>query len=115
MIYKILGKLSYRSYWAYTLLELMKESRSTTQSIKELSELSGITQDDIIYTLQMMKMVKYWKGQHVICMTPKLVLENLQLPQFKKPKLTIDPNCLRWIPHKRRHPTQGNAKFKKLA
>lgn len=93
----------------------MKECRTTTQSIKELSELSGITQDDIIYTLQMMKMVKYWKGQHVICMTPKLVLENLQLPQFKKPKLTVDSACLRWNPHKRRHPTQGNAKFKKLA
>ncbi|TMW41905.1 hypothetical protein DOY81_013013, partial [Sarcophaga bullata] len=45
-----LGRLSYRSYWAYTLLELMKDCRTTTQSIKELSELSGITHDDIIYS-----------------------------------------------------------------
>lgn len=105
-----LGRLSYRSYWAYTLLELMKEFRTTTQSIKELSELSGITQEDIIYTLQSMKMVKYWKGQHVICVTPKTVVEHLQLPQFKKPKLTVDPVCLRWMPPKR----SGNAKFKKM-
>lgn len=106
-----LGRLSYRSYWAYTLLELMKECRTTTQSIKELSELSGITQDDIIYTLQSMKMVKYWKGQHVICVTPKTVMEHLQLPQFKKPKLLVDAAYLRWIPPKR-NPI-GNAKFKK--
>uniref|UniRef100_W8BV69 Histone acetyltransferase n=1 Tax=Ceratitis capitata TaxID=7213 RepID=W8BV69_CERCA len=108
-----LGRLSYRSFWAYTLLELMKECRTTTQSIKELSELSGITQEDIIYTLQSMKMVKYWKGQHVICVTPKTVMEHLQLPQFKKPTLTVDPAYLRWVPPKR-NPT-GNAKFKKIA
>ncbi|XP_075154342.1 males absent on the first [Haematobia irritans] len=96
-----LGRLSYRSYWAYTLLELMKDCRTTTQSIKELSELSGITHDDIIYTLQSMKMVKYWKGQHVICVTPKTITEHLQLPQFKKPKLTVDPAYLRWVPPKR--------------
>lgn len=106
-----LGRLSYRSFWAYTLLELMKECRTTTQSIKELSELSGITQEDIIYTLQSMKMVKYWKGQHVICVTPKTVAEHLQMPHFKKPKLTVDPQFLRWNPQKR----ANNAKFKKLS
>ena len=68
------------------------------------SELSGITQDDIISTLQSMKMVKYWKGQHVVCVTPKTVIEHLQLPQFKRPKLTVDPNCLRWVPHRRMNP-----------
>lgn len=96
-----LGRLSYRSYWAYTLLELMKDCRATNQSIRELSELSGITPDDIIYTLQSMKMIKYWKGQHVICVTPKTIIEHLQLPQFKKPQLTIDPAYLRWNPSKR--------------
>lgn len=98
-----LGRLSYRSYWAYTLLELMKECRPTTQSIRELSELSGITQEDIIYTLQSMKMVKYWKGQHVICVTAKTVNEHLMLPQFKRPKLMVDPMYLRWTPPRRNH------------
>lgn len=91
----------------------MKDSRTTTQSIKELSELSGITQEDIIYTLQSMKMVKYWKGQQVICVTSKTVMEHLQLPQFKKPKLTVDPAYLRWIPPKRNN--TGGAKLKKFS
>ncbi|XP_030381935.1 histone acetyltransferase KAT8-like [Scaptodrosophila lebanonensis] len=102
-----LGRLSYRSYWGYTLLELMKECRSSSQSIKELSELSGMTTDDIIYTLQSMKMIKYWKGQHVICVTPKTINDLLQLPQYKRPKLTIDLDCLDWRPHNRVHPRLG--------
>lgn len=106
-----LGRLSYRSYWAYTLLELMKECRTTTQSIRELSELSGITQEDIIYTLQSMKMVKYWKGQHIICVTPKTVNDHLQLPQFKRPKLMVDPLYLRWTPPKRNTVVKANKKM----
>lgn len=96
-----LGKLSYRSYWAYTLLQLMRESKTVTQSVKELSESSGITQEDIINTLQSMKMVKYWKGQHVVCVTPKTINEHLQQPQFKRPKLMVDISCLRWNVPKR--------------
>uniref|UniRef100_A0A2M4BJV5 Histone acetyltransferase n=1 Tax=Anopheles marajoara TaxID=58244 RepID=A0A2M4BJV5_9DIPT len=99
-----LGKLSYRSYWAYTLLELMKDYRTTT--IKELSELSGITQEDIVSTLQSMNMVKYWKGQNVICVTTKVILEHLQMPQFKKPKLMVDPAYLKWTPQKRNIPVK---------
>lgn len=105
-----LGRLSYRSYWAYTLLELMKECRTTTLSIRELSQISGITPDDIVYTLQTMKMVKYWKGQHVICVTPKTVAEHLQLPQFRRPKLMVDPSYLRWSPPRRNVTPKSNKK-----
>lgn len=76
----------------------MRECKTTTQSVKELSDLSGITQEDIIQTLQSMKMVKYWKGQHVVCVTSKTVNEHLLLPQFKKPKLMIDSYYLKWTP-----------------
>nr|XP_016931740.1 males-absent on the first protein [Drosophila suzukii] len=94
-----LGRLSYRSYWAYTLLDLMKNRCAPEQiTIKELSDMSGITHDDIIYTLQSMKMIKYWKGQNVICVTAKTIHDHLQLPQFKQPKLTIDTDYLVWNP-----------------
>lgn len=103
-----LGRLSYRSYWAHTLLELMKDCRTTSQSVKELSELSGITQEDIIQTLQSMKMIKYWKGYYCITVTQKTINEHLLLPQFKKPKLSIDASYLRWTP--RKNPNQLNPK-----
>lgn len=56
-----------------------------------LSQMTSITQSDIISTLQSLNMVKYWKGQHVICVTPKLVEEHLKSAQYKKPPITGKP------------------------
>jgi len=63
--------------------------------------MTSIAQTDIISTLQSLNMVKYWKGQHVICVTPKLVEEHMKTCQWKKPRLIVDPCCLRWSPPKR--------------
>ena len=38
-----LGKLSYRSYWSWVLLEILRDFRGTL-SIKELSSMTSITQ-----------------------------------------------------------------------
>ena len=66
------------------------------------SAMTGFTQEDIIGTLQALNMVKYWKGQHVICVTPKLVEEHLKSTQYRKPLLCVDTDYLRWsAPHKR--------------
>uniref|UniRef100_A0A667X3D4 Histone acetyltransferase n=1 Tax=Myripristis murdjan TaxID=586833 RepID=A0A667X3D4_9TELE len=108
-----LGKLSYRSYWSWVLLEILRDFRGTL-SIKDLSfdtddktffclyysQMTSITQSDIISTLQSLNMVKYWKGQHVICVTPKLVEEHLKSAQYKRPPITVDTMCLKWAPPK---------------
>ncbi|KAL1117698.1 hypothetical protein AAG570_004013 [Ranatra chinensis] len=96
-----LGKLSYRSYWSWVLLDILRDFRGSV-SIKDLSEMTSITQTDIISTLQSMNMVKYWKGQHVICVTPKLVEEHIRSAQFKRPRLTVDVNALLWQPPNRK-------------
>jgi len=95
-----LGKLSYRSYWSWVLLEILRDFRGTL-SIKELSGMTSITQGDIISTLQSLNLVKYWKGQHVICVTPKLIEEHLKSSEYKKPRLTVDIAALKWTPPKR--------------
>ncbi|KAL3222416.1 hypothetical protein MRX96_004883 [Rhipicephalus microplus] len=64
--------------------------------------MTSITQHDIVTTLQSLNMVKYWKGQHVICVTPKLVEEHLKSAQYKKPRLQVDISSLRWTPPKKR-------------
>ena len=91
-----LGKLSYQSYWSYVLL-LQLRSR-TTCTIRELSSLTSISQDDIVKTLKALNMVKYWKGQNVICCNPKAVEEHLNSPIFSRPQLSVDPQALRWSP-----------------
>ncbi len=60
-----LGKISYKSYWTIAILETLLKHKGNL-SIKELSELTGIKIDDIIYTLNELSMIKYWKGQQVI-------------------------------------------------
>lgn len=96
-----LGKLSYRSYWSWVLLDVLRDFRGSV-SIKDLSEMTSITQTDIISTLQSMNMVKYWKGQHVICVTPKLVEEHIRSAQFKRPRLSVDVCQLKWAPRRDR-------------
>ncbi len=105
-----LGKLSYRSYWSWVLLEILRDFRGTL-SIRDLSAMTSITQADIVTTLQSLNLVKYWKGQHVICVTPKLVEEHLRSAEYKRPILTVDPNCVRWQPPKKT--LAQVAKFKK--
>ncbi|XP_074647511.1 histone acetyltransferase KAT8-like [Tubulanus polymorphus] len=95
-----LGKLSYRSYWTWVLLEILRDFRGTL-SIKDLSHMTSIAQGDIINTLQTLNMVKYWKGQHVICVTPKLVEEHMKSSSYKRPPISIDVSCLKWSPPKR--------------
>ena len=81
--------------------------------------MTSIAHEDIISTLQVcmcvcerereretaifplsqaLNMIKYWKGQHVICVTPKLVEEHMKSAQYRKPRLTVDPDYLMWSP-----------------
>ena len=78
------------------MLEILRDFRGTL-SIPDLSRITSITQPDIINTLQSLNLVKYWKGQHVICVTPKLVEEHLKSAEYKKPTLMVDTNALRSV------------------
>ena len=65
-------------------------------SYDNYSEMSCIAEEDIINTLQSLNMLKYWKGQHVICITPKAVEEHLRSSQYRRPILMVDTEYLRW-------------------
>jgi histone acetyltransferase MYST1 len=71
-----LGMVSYRSYWAHVLLSILQSHRGAI-SIKQLSEMSAIKTDDIISTLQALSLIKYWKGQHMIAVSPRVIQEHL--------------------------------------
>ena len=82
---------------------------STVSFLQELSSITSITQTDIISTLQSLNLVKYWKGQHVICVTPKLIEEHLKSTEYKKPRLLVDTNLIKWTPPRKINKIKKNS------
>eukprot|EP00045_Choanoeca_perplexa_P007205 m.63740 g.63740 ORF g.63740 m.63740 type:complete len:100 (+) comp13977_c0_seq2:88-387(+) len=58
----------------------------------------SIAPEDIIDTMQILNLVKYWKGAKLICITPRLLDEVFATGKFKAPRLPVDERCLRWNP-----------------
>lgn len=90
-----LGLLSYRSYWTQVLLEILRKHRGNL-SIKDISEMTAIKTEDIISTLQSLNLIKYWKGQHIISVTPKIIEEHLK--HQNKNQTKIVSSCIHWAP-----------------
>jgi len=90
-----LGQLSFRSYWTAVLLHTLSEHRGNL-SIRDISLMTAIKTEDIISTLQSLNLIKYWKGQHVISVSPKIVDEHLA--RNARPSLRCETDKLRWQP-----------------
>ena len=90
-----LGQLSFRSYWTAVLLHTLSEHRGNL-SIRDISIMTAIKTEDIISTLQSLNLIKYWKGQHVIAVSPKIVDEHLA--RNARPSLRCEVDKLRWQP-----------------
>mmetsp|Transcript_18255 Transcript_18255/g.39225 ORF Transcript_18255/g.39225 Transcript_18255/m.39225 type:complete len:418 (-) Transcript_18255:118-1371(-) len=92
-----LGLVSYRSYWAYALLGILQRHKRAI-SISKLSELSSITTDDITSTLQAVQVIRYWKGQHMLCISPKIARECMAFSKGGE-QVLLEPSKLQWMPH----------------
>jgi len=91
-----LGLLSFRSYWTQVLLEILRKHRGNL-SIKDISDMTAIKTEDIISTLQSLNLIKYWKGQHIISVTPKIIEEHLK-NNSKNATCRIEPKNIHWVP-----------------
>eukprot|EP01147_Barroeca_monosierra_P005290 gene5290-7062_t len=101
-----LGLLSYRQYWTTAIFKYLENhTQDNTFSIENMSQQTGITPEDIVSTLQALRMVKAWRGKYVIVTQPE-ALQTYQRRQAashisidEKPHpFVIDPACLRWAP-----------------
>jgi histone acetyltransferase HTATIP len=54
-----LGLLSYRSYWASVVLDILYKHLDSEISIETIGELSSMTNEDILHTLQTLDVVRY--------------------------------------------------------
>uniref|UniRef100_A0A4Y0BGH3 Histone acetyltransferase n=1 Tax=Anopheles funestus TaxID=62324 RepID=A0A4Y0BGH3_ANOFN len=74
-----LGLLSYRSYWAQTILEILILQKPTGDNekpqitINEICELTSIKKEDVISTLQILNLINYYKGQYIICINKETI------------------------------------------
>lgn len=55
-----LGLLSYRSYWAEAILELLRRVTEPV-SINDIAEMTSLKTEDIISTMQHLNLIKYYK------------------------------------------------------
>jgi hypothetical protein len=64
-----LGQLSYKSFWTEILVSLLwaeKLQKRTHSTVEEMSARTFIKQEDIVWTLQALGLVQYWKGQYIV-------------------------------------------------
>jgi len=102
-----LGLLSFRSYWTQVLLEILRKHQGNL-SIKDISDMTAIKTEDIISTLQSLNLIKYWKGQHIISVTPKIIEEHLK--NSNKQQWKIESKAIHWAPPT--PPPSANKKYR---
>ncbi|GMR48560.1 hypothetical protein PMAYCL1PPCAC_18755 [Pristionchus mayeri] len=98
-----LGLLSYRSFWAATIIEQLMHHKETfpsgeenALSISQLSQLTSIRKEDVISTLQQLNLYKYYKGQYVMVISDDM--KEMYEKSSKKMRVRIDPQYLKWTP-----------------
>lgn len=100
-------QVSYRSYWTRVVLDVLQQHRGNL-SIKDISELTAIRTDDIVKTLESLNLIKYWKGDHIISCTVRIIDEHLKTMSPQR-GIEIDVSRLTWKP-----PVTGQPPAKKV-
>ncbi|KAI5180336.1 histone acetyltransferase HTATIP [Nematocida sp. AWRm80] len=87
-----LGLLSYRQYWVEKIIEILIHSKSI--SLNEIKNISSITIEDIVHTLQSYNMLMFYNG------VPSFILKEELLNKYYSSKKTyqLDPEYLLWDP-----------------
>jgi len=88
-----LGLLGYRSYWSQVLVDLLRAEATAALSVADISARTMMKTDDIVSTLQVLGVIQYYEGQHVIELRR---VANLKMGSRGLP---CDPTCIRWTPH----------------
>ncbi|KAG6848698.1 Histone acetyltransferase [Arthromyces matolae] len=91
-----LGLLSYRTYWAETIIDLLLNWQDGEISIDEIAQRSSITHADVMNTCTTLQLFKHIKGQHILCLNNAVLEKHAKSKAKNRPR--IRPECLRWKP-----------------
>ena len=90
-----LGLLSFRSYWTYTILHELSNSK-VQLSISDLTLRTGITKEDCVSTLDVCKLIKGRKGSQTLEYNKKQI--DTLLAEIKGCRC-VKKQYLKWKPH----------------
>eukprot|EP00554_Chaetoceros_debilis_P016715 CAMPEP_0194115806 /NCGR_PEP_ID=MMETSP0150-20130528/24670_1 /TAXON_ID=122233 /ORGANISM="Chaetoceros debilis, Strain MM31A-1" /LENGTH=831 /DNA_ID=CAMNT_0038806373 /DNA_START=387 /DNA_END=2879 /DNA_ORIENTATION=- len=93
-----LGQQAYKPYWTSTIVDfLLRQSDEKSMSIMDISKRSSIMAEDIIFTLNMLGLLKYINGVYFITAERTLLKELAKKHPVKEPR--VDPARLHWTPY----------------
>ncbi|CCD24933.1 NuA4 histone acetyltransferase complex catalytic subunit ESA1 NDAI_0E01170 [Naumovozyma dairenensis CBS 421] len=81
-----LGLLSYRAYWADTLLVLLVEHGQEI-TIEEISSITSMTTTDILHTAKTLNILRYYKAQHILYLSKDIADRYNELQRKKEEEL----------------------------
>ncbi|KAL9622109.1 MAG: hypothetical protein Q9160_003452 [Pyrenula sp. 1 TL-2023] len=107
-----LGLLGYRQFWRETLISLLtdparfpdagtpSDSGVHVTSIAELASISSMTEKDVHEQLEVLKLLRYQKGQWVVVVGEEVMewQREMREKERKKGRKGIDPARLNWRP-----------------
>jgi len=91
-----LGAVSYKSYWASTLLQVLRNFPPGNISIMDLTRMTSILCEDVAATLHMLGLLQT-VGDDTVIYAPMDVLSEL-MKKYPSNGLQVNPNLLLWMP-----------------
>lgn len=98
-----LGQVSYKSFWKNALLEILVGNKDT--QLEQLSDMTGFRLEDVIWTLQNLNLVRYYRGEYSLATTQKAIEEARGAAissgsprRDMNDRVVFMPERLRWTP-----------------
>jgi histone acetyltransferase MYST1 len=93
-----LGQQAYKPYWASTIVDffLNQAPETSTMSIMEISKVTSIMAEDIVFTLNQLGILKIINGVYFIAAEKGLLLTLAKKYPVKEPR--VAPSNLHWSP-----------------
>ena len=94
-----LGRQSYLSFWTQRIIDYIREKIQNKEdfSLEEMSQETSITLEDLVDSLENVKMIRKHNGQVFLCTDVDLMDEVYK--SFGKPALKVIKDKLHWVPY----------------
>mmetsp|Transcript_43353 Transcript_43353/g.104775 ORF Transcript_43353/g.104775 Transcript_43353/m.104775 type:complete len:494 (-) Transcript_43353:441-1922(-) len=94
-----LGQQAYKPYWASTIVDFLRNEvpDSSSLSIMDISKMTSIMAEDIVFTLNQLGLLKIINGVYFIAAEEGLLSTLAKKYPVKDPR--VDPSCLHWTPY----------------